>query len=106
MPRNLKEHHVRLDSQELINKCLNCERVECVNCIGTFGVDRRRPDCRRAIEQLTPTGEVIRVFQSIAEAAMVTGVGSANINNFLRGKSKRKLAGGFKWRYADEEKRG
>ena len=42
------------------------------------------------------TGEVLATFPSTAEAERVTGIG--NICHCCRG--ERKLAGGFKWRYA------
>lgn len=88
----------KLDSQELISKCLSCERDECVNCISG---GKRGPNGQRKVEQLSRDGKFIQCFPSIKEAAEATGIGVANLNGLLRSRGKRKTAGGFCWRYAE-----
>lgn len=54
----------------------------------------------RKIAQLTVNGDFIRYFLSIDSAAKTTGCCSQNISKVCCG--KRKKAGGFGWKYAEE----
>lgn len=94
----MREPIYKPDPQALISKCLNCEKAECINCIGG---GKRGPNGQRKIEQLTKDGRFVRSFPSIRAAAAATGVGVANLNGLLRSNGKRKTAGGFCWRYAE-----
>ena len=67
-----------------------------------FGTEIQHGACCRSILQIeTLTGKVIKKWASITEAANVTGINKVSIGYVCRG--KRKSAGGFGWRYADEE---
>lgn len=94
----MREPIYKHDPKEVILKCLNCERAECVNCISG---GKRGPNGQRKVEQLSVDGKFIQCFPSIKEAAEATGIGIANLNGLLRSKGRRKTAGGFCWRYAE-----
>lgn len=53
----------------------------------------------RRVAQISGEGEVIVVYNSIAEAVRLTGVNSKSIRDAAAGKQKH--AGGFKWKYQD-----
>lgn len=53
------------------------------------------------IIQYTPDFEVVREWNSIAEASECLGLNHANVVTVCGQKTNRKLAGGFIWRYAD-----
>lgn len=53
----------------------------------------------RRVAQVSEEGEVIVVYNSIAEAVRLTGVNSKSIRDAATGKQKH--AGGFKWKYQD-----
>jgi hypothetical protein len=53
----------------------------------------------RKIEQLTLSGERIKVYSTIKEASQQTGIHDASITHVAKG--KRKHAGNFIWKYAD-----
>lgn len=53
----------------------------------------------RKVAQISEEGEVIVVYNSIAEAVRLTGVNSKSIRDAATGKQKH--AGGFKWKYQD-----
>jgi hypothetical protein len=56
----------------------------------------------RAVKQFTEKGEFITLYPSMAIAGLHTKVDSARIGDVCRGRG-RNLAGGFIWRYADDE---
>lgn len=58
----------------------------------------------RAILQFDENDHCICRYESIADAERATGANHANIVNVCKGKVK--TAGGYKWRYADDEKCG
>jgi len=45
------------------------------------------------------TNEVIKLFDSLADAGRETGINPANITSVCSG--QRKKAGGYKWRYCE-----
>lgn len=49
------------------------------------------------------TGEYIRTFESMSQAAAVTGTDYRSISQVCKGKYK--TAGGYKWKLKEEEKR-
>lgn len=53
---------------------------------------------RRKINQITPDGVFINTYNSIRDAARITGISRYGIVDVLRGKSE--ICGGFKWEYA------
>ena len=55
----------------------------------------------KQIKQYTKDGEYIQTFSSIVEASKATGAGGPDIGKVCAG--KRKSAGGYCWRYADDE---
>lgn len=58
----------------------------------------------RGVVQMTLHGEAIREFQSIKIAAIVTSICDGDICRCCKG--KRKTAGGYKWRYKEEDTYG
>lgn len=54
----------------------------------------------KAVQQLTPAGEVLATFDSIGDASRATGVDAAHISEVCRNVPKRKTAGGYVWRWA------
>ena len=55
---------------------------------------------RREIAQFLPTGEFVRKYKSIADAARKNQVKEQNIWKCLHGTAK--TTGGYVWKYADE----
>lgn len=81
----------------LIEKCLNCSKPRCNNCLRDL--DHRKP---RPIRRIHPkTGEVVAEYPSIANAEKITGVSKTQIQRCLRKKTS--LAGGYLWEYIEEE---
>ena len=67
------------------------------------GKDRmsgKNPQANKAVDQLTLNGELVNTFHSMAEATRRTSISGSGISNTCSGKKKH--AGGYKWRYADE----
>lgn len=56
----------------------------------------------RRVEQLNDDGDVIAVFESISEAVKTTGTNSKSIRDCCNGIQKH--AGGFVWKYLDNDK--
>lgn len=54
----------------------------------------------RKIEQLSPAGEHIAYFDSIAMASRATGITRTNINGMCKNKPYVKSVGGYIWKYA------
>lgn len=55
----------------------------------------------KPIEQLSSDGQLIATFSSLTEAERLTGISISNICACCKG--QRKSAGGFLWRYVDDE---
>ena len=53
------------------------------------------------VEQYSLDGEYIASYPSMSQAAKAVGCSSGTISEFFSG--KRQTAGGYKWRYANEE---
>lgn len=62
---------------------------------------KTRSSLRKVNQIEIKTGETITKFDSIADAARMTGITPANISACARG--ERKSAGGFKWAYANRQ---
>lgn len=57
----------------------------------------------RPVLQIDPvTGQEVARFSSMVEAEKATGASRMNISTVCRKASKRKMVGGFKWRFADD----
>ena len=56
---------------------------------------------RRAVEQYTPAGELVKSWRSVKEASKKLGLNHANIITVCKGNTNRKMAGGYIWRYAN-----
>ena len=54
----------------------------------------------KPVVQLSKSGEVIKVFESQAQAAKETGISAKGIRDTLNGIQK--TSGGFLWKYAEE----
>lgn len=73
--------------------CLNCKKYRCDNCLEWRDNIKPRPE----IEQIDPkTGEVVAVFQSVADAIKYTDATKNTIYKALNNRGK--LAGGYLWR--------
>ena len=57
---------------------------------------------KREVEQLDLKGNVIAIYESVAEAERKTGIPNTNICKVCIGKTGRKKAGGYIWRYKGE----
>ena len=51
------------------------------------------------VAQCNSDGEVVKVWDSIKEAAKALGVNHANISTICKGNGTRRLCGGYTWRY-------
>lgn len=59
-------------------------------------------DCKK-VNQFTKDGEYIKTWESTREAERILHINHTCISLCCRGNSKHKTAGGFIWRYADED---
>jgi len=81
--------------------CTNSENMDHAIRMGLFE-NSRSPYCgkpKRKVMQINPnTEEVIKIYQSISEAAQATNQkNGSNIGSCCRG--NRNIAGGYKWKY-------
>lgn len=58
---------------------------------------------RRSVLQCSKDGSLIKKYDSITIASLETGISKCNISTCCGGNGKQKTAGGYMWRYADEE---
>lgn len=56
----------------------------------------------KKVKQYTKSGEFVREYNSVRDAANATNVDSSNIISVCRRHSKNKTAGGYLWRYVDD----
>lgn len=63
-------------------------------------ITRRAENCRKEIMQCLPNGKVVAKWHGIIDASITLGIDSSSITKAAKG--KRKSAGGFLWRYADD----
>ena len=81
--------------RRLTYKTLISEKVKTVKDI-PVRIANHNPNSKPVIQ--LKYGEIIGTYQSINEAATLTGINLSNISKTLQG--KRSNAGGFKWIYA------
>lgn len=62
---------------------------------------KRKEELKKKVYQYTKDNYIIFVYDSVMQAERETGISHSHISSCCNG--KRKTAGGFIWRYADEE---
>ena len=97
------------DTEEDIKRCLECEFDDCRNCLeykgkvedaySYFKGKRKSP---RKIDQYTLEGEYICTWNKRIEIVEELGIRPEAISYCCRGRFKQ--AGGFIWKYHEEEK--
>lgn len=80
-------------------KNMNDEWLEKIRINGRKNIEKAHIKCRKKVGQYTIDGELIRIYESINEAARLTNITSCNISNVLKGRQK--TSGGFVWKYAE-----
>ena len=65
-----------------------------------------RKDSSKAVVQLDKKNNVIAVYPSSKEAWRQTGIHHGHIREVCSCKEKHKTAGGYKWKWAEEDERG
>ena len=98
------------DTPEDVQRCLNCEKPKCNNCLGNKTPPSSKPDRRgrkgRAVEQIDPTtGEVLARYQSFEEAGRAVEVKPHTIGQVCKGVPGHHTAAGYKWRFADDKEK-
>lgn len=87
------------DSKDQIEKCLNCRRRECVNCLSERkyqSLDVGDKHKMTSVKQVDPvSGEQIKWYRSIYAAAKATGTTPDSIKKCILGMSE--TAGKYKW---------
>ena len=53
---------------------------------------------KKVVQYVGINEDIIKEYESISEAARITGIGKSNIQHALTGRAKR--AGGFRWKFA------
>ena len=81
----------------LTSKIIGCNRETVIKAISMKNVRRT---LKRAVKCLDKKGNLIRIFNSIAEASSIMEIDSSSISAACR--KKRKSAGGFIWVYQEE----
>ena len=69
-------------------------------CLDEQNVTKCKP-----VIQLSKEGKVVKCWESIRTAERALGISTGNITGVLNHHYGRHTAGGFKWRYADENDR-
>lgn len=64
---------------------------------------RSAKKCKRKVAQLSLNGDVLKVFDSACDASMTTGICRTNIMDCCKGRLI--TAGGYQWKYVNEEER-
>lgn len=91
-----------------ILQCCNKERSSYCNYIWRYGDDIEKvlPQSfihTRKVSQYDLSGNFIRVFNTVKDAAQAVGINPNNISRACRG--GRPSAGGYKWQYAEKQKK-
>lgn len=63
----------------------------------------QQPLRRKRVKQFTKDGKLIKIWNSLLEIQSETGIPSSRICNCCKGKKKFKTAGGFVWRYEEDD---
>ena len=70
----------------------------------TFGGDScGHEQLEKSVQQYTLEGKYVQQFNSIKEAERVTGIDNANISACCKHKNHYYSAGGFQWKYTDDD---
>ena len=89
------------EPMEFIQKCLCCEKPECINCLG--GVARKHRQKTDVVRCHAVTLEPLAAYKTVYEAANEQGIRPSAIYGCL--KKTRKTAGGFAWIRKDVQER-
>lgn len=89
-----------VDKREKINNAIRSMSTEARERINA-GVREKKTV---KVSQYSLDGEFIKTYSSIREASVCTGVSVSGIGVVARQIRNRKIAGGYDWRYLDEEK--
>ncbi len=82
---------------EGIQKCLNCTKAECTNCLAHTPKEGPRTYNRCYVVQLKPnSNKAIAVYDSPRAAEEETGVNYKTIYRCMRGDTR--SAGGYRWK--------
>lgn len=99
-PNNLPE--VNHKDENAQNNCV-CNLEWCSTKYNlSYGtrVERMIKHCKKAVEQIDMSGNVVMVFESLADAERKYGYNHANVSNCCNGKLD--TAYGYRWRFATE----
>lgn len=69
----------------------------------TSKVEKYIDRSNKPIQQLDLLGNVINTFDSVKSASIKTGISASSISSLAKGNRARKTAGGFKWKYVENE---
>ena len=85
-------------TREEIDKCLNCDKPECTNCLAYNDGESLREG--RIVEQLTSDGELVARFKNGREAEKITKLSYSAITNSI---NQHGSVLNFVWRYAPDQ---
>jgi hypothetical protein len=89
------------DNKQLIEKCLNCDKNKCTNCLEYISDKKKRSYKRAGILQIeADTGKIVGRFQTIKEATIKTGASTKTIYEVLNG--EKQSARGYIWKRKNE----
>lgn len=102
-PQNLQEvNHINEDKTD--NRVENlefCDKIYNMN-YGTR-TQRQKEKVSKKVLQFTKQGEFVKEYPSIMEASRQTNINHSNISQCCRGNKNNSHAGGFLWKYKNEE---
>ena len=61
-----------------------------------------KPHMMKSVVQFSINGDVIKIYNSITEASLETGIPGSNISICCSGKGRQKTAGGYLWKYLSD----
>jgi hypothetical protein len=83
------------DNRQKIDKCLNCKRPKCNNCLEYNKPESTTNHYRAGYVQIkSDTGEVVGVYRTAYEAAEKTGFSATTIYKYV---NMKRAVGGYIW---------